>query len=384
MVFPTTLLGNNNNNNNNNTNNDKDIDDDSCEGMEEAFNEFLNGPTVVVGAEGGGGSGGSNDPYFGDEETFGLSDNNNMMMMNHPSPDMMMNMTGLTVPQYQQQQQQQQLQQQQQQQQYAGGASSSSTLGWFGRPRQVSDSAVSSEQDTVMGVVTATDQTMGQVDEEEEDFDDLHTHDDDHTNNNNNNNVGSVETMITSTTPTTATTPTTSSTDNDPPVPVPTMTGRFPVVLYLSCNVDYLSPYQCLIRKQIQFFEANHSDISASIKGRNKPIVLGQVGIQCIHCAYLVSQPQDRSKGAMYYPHTLKGIYQAAQILCTTHLLETCTHIPTPIKDELKALRSQKSSSQNTAGKEYWAQTASVLGVYEDTYGLRFTPTFPGIVQHHD
>jgi hypothetical protein len=150
----------------------------------------------------------------------------------------------------------------------------------------------------------------------------------------------------------------------------PTFTGRPPVQLYLSCNPDHLSEFQCLIRKQIELFEAKDCETSSSAKGRNRKLVYGQVGIQCVHCHYL--PPKERARGAMYYPQKLPGIYQAAQILATTHLMQVCPRVPEAIKQQLLRLKQDKSTGKAPAGKEYWAQTARVLGVYEAPDGLRF------------
>jgi hypothetical protein len=154
------------------------------------------------------------------------------------------------------------------------------------------------------------------------------------------------------------------------------LTGRPAIQLYLSCNPEHLSPYQVEIRKQIQFFEATLPYVNGQrVKGRNKAIVLGQVGVQCRNCAR-VMPPQNRAKGSTYFPQKLVGIYQAAQILSTTHLLEACPLVPPESRQHLKALQ-QNSKASRTAGKDYWASTAQALGVYEDEHGLRFEDRIP-------
>jgi hypothetical protein len=160
--------------------------------------------------------------------------------------------------------------------------------------------------------------------------------------------------------------------------PEPCLTGRLSIPLYLSCNPDYLSEYQCLIRKHIELFEASEKDVNGRIKGRNKPIVLGQVGIRCMFCAHLYP-PEDRARGAMYYPHKLAGIYQSAQILSQGHLMELCPFVPKDLRVEMKRLKEQKSYA--TAGKDYWANTAKALNVFEDQHGLRYEPRL-GMVFH--
>ena len=177
------------------------------------------------------------------------------------------------------------------------------------------------------------------------------------------------------------------------------LTGRPGIPLYLSCNPDHLSLYQSEIRKHIQFFEATpvYVNNNQQVKGRNKAIVLGQVGIQCVHCSFVLPL-SNRSKGNMYFPQKLIGIYQASQILSTNHLLESCQHIPASTRETLKEYQSRSqstiasSASKNgdggsggnlvnsggrTAGKEYWSKTAQALGVYEDEHGLRFKDRLP-------
>ena len=151
------------------------------------------------------------------------------------------------------------------------------------------------------------------------------------------------------------------------------LTGRSPIPLYISCDDDSLSEYQCLVRKQIELFEATEEDVESNAQGRNRPIVLGQVGIRCRHCTTL--PPKQRSRGAIYYPSKLPGIYQAAQNLAVAHLGEHCQHVPDDLRATLSQLRERKSAAG--CGKRYWANGVSVLGVFEDRDGLRFESTFP-------
>ena len=146
------------------------------------------------------------------------------------------------------------------------------------------------------------------------------------------------------------------------------ITGRAPIVLYMSCDDESLSEYQCLVRKNIELFEATQVDIESNAQGRNKPIVLGQVGIRCRHCTML--PPKNRSRGAMYYPAKLNGLYQAAQNQANGHLAQHCNHVPPNIRNELLRLKDCKSSAGG--GKKYWADGVKVLGVFEDDNGLRF------------
>jgi hypothetical protein len=154
------------------------------------------------------------------------------------------------------------------------------------------------------------------------------------------------------------------------------MTGRPPIQLYLTCDVDTMSEYQCMIRRQIEFFEANIDDVDSTTQGRNKPINLGQVGIRCRHCSNKVS-PKQRQRGACYYPTKLDGIYQSAYNLTSIHLLERCQFIEDSLRYQLTTLRDNNSTASTTrgGGKQMWTERAAALGVYEDLNGLRFYNT---------
>ena len=142
------------------------------------------------------------------------------------------------------------------------------------------------------------------------------------------------------------------------------------ITLYMGSDEETLSQYQCVVRKQIELFTADKVDVETNAQGRNKPIVLGQVGIRCLHCASI--HPKNRARGGTYYPSKLSGFYQAAQNMASGHLCEYCSHVPLSLRRQLLILRERKSSAGG--GKDYWADAVKALGVIEDTENgtLRF------------
>ncbi|EEC44876.1 predicted protein [Phaeodactylum tricornutum CCAP 1055/1] len=137
----------------------------------------------------------------------------------------------------------------------------------------------------------------------------------------------------------------------------------------LPSDEDNLSEYQCLIRAQIDLFEARTRDIECNAQGRNKPIALGQVGIRCRHCSFL--PPGRRPRGAVYFPAKLPGLYQAAQNMAINHFSESCQAIPECTRSKLLRLKELKTTVLG-GGKQYWANGARVLGIKETDHGLVF------------
>ena len=162
-----------------------------------------------------------------------------------------------------------------------------------------------------------------------------------------------------------------------PPIaqaPVTTdLTHRPPILLFMECDRETLSEYQCLVRQQIELFEAEMDSIKGKAQGRNTPIMLGQVGIRCKHCA--IMPLGARPKGAVYFSQSVSGIYQAAQNMADVHLSSRCHQIPDDIKFRLTALRQVKRRA--FVGKQYWTVGVKALGIYEEERGvLRFDTNF--------
>jgi hypothetical protein len=105
-----------------------------------------------------------------------------------------------------------------------------------------------------------------------------------------------------------------------------------------------LSTYQCLLRKQIQIFEAGPKDV-VGVQGRINPIRLGQVGIRCRHCGSLTNKAQA-SGGGVYYSRTILGLYHLAQLMAKGHL-ENCKMVDAPTRAKLAKLRQSSKRSAN-------------------------------------
>jgi hypothetical protein len=155
---------------------------------------------------------------------------------------------------------------------------------------------------------------------------------------------------------------------------------KAPMALYLDQDEMELSPYQCLVRKQIEVFEQPGSRFhqeEITTQGRNRPIIVGQVGLRCRHCARV--PPRSRSKYAMLFPSTLVGAYQSAQNMANTHLLKTCTMIPEATRNELIQKRTRDKGQKTCksaygGGRQYWADCLRVLGVIDsEDRRLRFS-----------
>jgi len=139
--------------------------------------------------------------------------------------------------------------------------------------------------------------------------------------------------------------------------------------LYLPSDEYTLSDHQILLRQQIEFFQACPADIQHFTPGRRKEISVSQVGIRCKHCS-AVLQPHERTRGTVYFPATLRAIYQAAQNMGTTHFLQHCNHVHVQVRDRLQEY-AESRASVGSGGKQYWAEGATSLGIYETEQGLR-------------
>jgi len=87
--------------------------------------------------------------------------------------------------------------------------------------------------------------------------------------------------------------------------------------------------------------------------------------------------PDERTRGAVYFPGSVEGVYQIAQNMGKKHLCDRCDKIPISVKHKLREMfRSKEDNNRRAGGKVYWVESLAVLGVYEDkaTGLLRLKP----------
>jgi hypothetical protein len=148
----------------------------------------------------------------------------------------------------------------------------------------------------------------------------------------------------------------------------PTM--MVPFVLSSSSDGRILSPLQTLLRLNIEVFSATALDAVVRIKGRNKTVHLHQVGLRCRHCAHVPAM--QKNKGAVYFPSSTLGLYQAAQNMCLSHLqCGQCRDVPGSIKTLFgQLLETKTTTSHSASGRTYWAQCAQQKGLVNFVTGV--------------
>ena len=135
---------------------------------------------------------------------------------------------------------------------------------------------------------------------------------------------------------------------------------------------DVLSPLHAYMRKYcIEAFSATLDAISTPRygKSRNSTVVLGQVGIRCLHCKHL--SPKKRPERAVCYPSTMRNIYHSMETWQRRHS-PICTEIPLWIRRDMAAL--MKVSRNNAGGRrQYWEDAARQVGLVDTPHGVRFS-----------
>lgn len=137
---------------------------------------------------------------------------------------------------------------------------------------------------------------------------------------------------------------------------------RPPIGLYLYGDEEHLTAYECLVRKQVEFFEPL-SPAEGAPSAR-------MVGLRCRHCAH------QSSKDSIALNLHRDRLAHAADKLTQGHMLRSCPFVPSSLRDELARLRDSRTAFRSV----YWCETARECGIVAmtNTQTLRWvTPYEP-------
>ncbi|ACI65183.1 predicted protein [Phaeodactylum tricornutum CCAP 1055/1] len=151
------------------------------------------------------------------------------------------------------------------------------------------------------------------------------------------------------------------------------------LVLSSPTDEQFLNPLHCFVRRHIEIFSATKDDIAAPSPGRKSRVVLGQVGIRCIHCACLPIK--ERVKRAVCYPPAISGVYHSVSNMKFDHF-GNCRGLPEAARVEFSALRASHGRRNTGAPKastrgisnstaQYYYDSAVRMGLVDSTEGIR-------------
>jgi hypothetical protein len=147
-----------------------------------------------------------------------------------------------------------------------------------------------------------------------------------------------------------------------------------------------LSETLCVVRENIEVFTATQRDVDAPAPGRKHAVVVGQVGLRCIHCRHTM-KCSDRVKRAVCYPSSIKRIYRTVIDMKLDHFSK-CKFVPTTLKNHLSELKAIHTRSTGTT-MQYFIQAAHMLGMKDGPSGVvlgestapKPTPSRPAIAE---
>lgn len=128
-----------------------------------------------------------------------------------------------------------------------------------------------------------------------------------------------------------------------------------------------LSETLCVVRENIEVFRASQADVDAPAPGRKHAVIVGQVGLRCIHCRH-TTKCSDRVKRAVCYPSSIKRIYRTVIDMKLDHFTQ-CKFVPISLKKRLDELKAVHSRSTGTT-MQYFIQAAHFLGMEDGSNGV--------------
>ena len=141
------------------------------------------------------------------------------------------------------------------------------------------------------------------------------------------------------------------------------------MLLAMPGDSESLSDRQCHVRSEfVEVFAATDNDVSVRHSKGAQKLMLGQVGIRCIHCAHL--RPKDRAERAICYPSSISRIYQTVADMQRFHF-EHCREIPDETRKRYKSLKTTRPRGVGSP-QTYWVQSAKLLNLVDSEAGICF------------
>ena len=129
-----------------------------------------------------------------------------------------------------------------------------------------------------------------------------------------------------------------------------------------------LSETLCIVRENIEVFIATEADVKAPAPGRKRPVVVGQVGLRCIHCRVATHQ-SEKVKRAVCFPSSIKRIYRTVIDMKLDHF-KACRFVPVEFKMKLEQLKATNARSTGTT-MQYFVQASKRMGMVDGGHGIR-------------
>ncbi|GKY97063.1 hypothetical protein MPSEU_000664800 [Mayamaea pseudoterrestris] len=141
------------------------------------------------------------------------------------------------------------------------------------------------------------------------------------------------------------------------------------MLLALATDKESLSDRQCYVRSEmVEIFAASDKEVAARHSKGAQKLVIGQVGIRCVHCSHL--RPRDRAERAVCYPSSISRIYQTVADMQRFHF-EQCREIPEHVRQYYRKLKTTRPRGVGSP-QTYWVSSAQLMGLVDTEGGIRF------------
>lgn len=164
-------------------------------------------------------------------------------------------------------------------------------------------------------------------------------------------------------------------------VPAPPPPPRVsPMVLAQSSDANILSEEELALCSNIEIFAASHSDIPESThteQPKGSASFLGQVGLQCLHCA---RSPLTTEPHSVIFPGSIRDMSASLKIMVDEHFSK-CTTTPPELREKITKVNNLKKGNKEEDESEdgllqfcnnVLPRRAGICDVYPVKSGIKF------------